>query len=501
VFERENPGFDAVVGNPPWNEVKVERTFFFIPHDPGLGSIRSSAQRDARVAALTSRFPYLQQEFEAAIAEADRLRDYFRSADGDYELQGRGDLDLYELFFERYGTLLRNRGGLGVVLPRSALYVDGAVALRRWAFRNMQVQTIDVLLNDRRWAFDMEPRYTVALVVALRADPGDEDQLVLTGPHRNREQFDQRQPVPVARAALARWTRPSGGRGEPSWEVPLLPSAPARDLWDRLMEFPRFDEGRAGEWRAFAATDFHVTNDRAYIRDHGDWEVWTGGTFEQFTPWSGDVAGYCDSSDGCERLQRKRQRSAVWRQEWPEAIHEPDTLAPRTFRIAFRGIARATDSQTVIACLLPPHCFLTNAAPYLVMPNASPVAQAYVLGVLNSLVFNWQARRLAEININFFVLYFLRMPDLSLADGRATRIAELAARLNAINDRYTSWSDRVGVAPSVMTDDQRLAQRAELEAEVAGAYGVAEDDLEVIFSDFTERALSSELRSAVRAML
>jgi hypothetical protein len=501
VFERENPGFDAVVGNPPWNEVTVERTGFFIQHDAGLGSVRTAAEREKRIERLLKRFPYLEEEYQRALAEAEQLRSFLRSPDAGYALQGRGDLDLYEAFLERYTTLLREGGGLGVVLPRSAFYVDGTVELRRWLFEHTSSHGIVFLLNDRRWAFDMEPRYTVALLVARRDPPSEGDTLQQSGPHRNQLEFEARTPITVQRAALARWTRSSGEAGAPTWEVPLLRADAERDLWDRLMELPRFDEGRRGDWRAFASREFDVTNDRAFIRRAGAWEVWTGGTFEQLLPWSGAIAGYCDPVDGCERLERKRQRSRVWRREWPEALRDPATLPPRTFRIAFRDVARATDSQTVIACVVPPQTFVTNKAPYLAFPEGGARGLAHLLGVLNSLPFNWQARRLVEISLNYFVLYFLRVPELPLADVRAQRIGELAARLNSVDDRYQPWAEAIGIECGPLSDVERLECRAELEAEAAKAYGLSADDLELVFSDFTDRALSPDLRAAIRARL
>ena len=45
VFHRKRPGFDVVVGNPPWNEITVEELRFYLLRDPGLRGIRSLADR------------------------------------------------------------------------------------------------------------------------------------------------------------------------------------------------------------------------------------------------------------------------------------------------------------------------------------------------------------------------------------------------------------------------------------------------------------------------
>ncbi len=500
VFARENPGFDAVVGNPPWNEITVERTGFFIQHDPGLGSVRQAEKREARIAALAERFPELERDYEEAVETTALLRSFFRSPSGDYELQGSGDLDLYELFCERYGALLRDGGGLGVVLPRSAFYIEGTVGFRHWLFRSASPRHIDTILNAGRWAFDMEPRYTIALTVSRRATPATDQVIALSGPHSNEAAFVERSPVPVAHGALRRWTRPHKARpSDPSsWEVPLLASPPARDLYDALMTLPRFDEGGAGDWRAFAATEFHVSNDRDYIRPQGDAEVWTGRTFEQFQPWFGDVAGYFDFDEGCERLERKRQGSDVWKRAWPEALGDPATLPARGYRVAFRDVTRASDTWTVRACTIPPQTFLTNKAPYLVLPEGGRPAGALLLGVMNSLVFNWMARRIVEISLNFFVLNMLRVPEIALDSTHAEAVITPAARLQAVHEDYREWAESLNVDCGPLSGEEADELRRGLEVAVFRAYGLGADELDVVLEDFTERAVTPEARAALR---
>lgn len=505
VFARENPGFDAVVGNPPWNEINVERTGFFVQHDPGLGAIRSPEQREKRIDALIERFPELESQYDAAVEENRRFQAFIHSPHGDYALQGSGNLDLYELFCERYGTLLRLGGGLGVVLPRSALYVAGTVGFRRWLFDTAPPRRVDVLLNSGRWAFDMEPRYTVALVTARVQPPSPDSLLNLSGPHPNRRAFEeQRVGVPVALGALGRWTRPTlGGRaGPPTWEVPLLPSLAARDLYDALMTLPRFDEGGSGDWRAHAFQgDFNVTTDRQYIRMGGDWDVWTGGTFEQYSPWFGDAAGSCDAQVGCERLERKRRRSGVWQRVWPEAIGDPARLPARTYRVAFRDVTNRTNARTVIACLVPPQTFLTNTAPYLILPDGGRPAEAYLLGVMNSLVFNWLARRMVELHVNFFVLNLLRVPDARLDSAPARAIIQPAARLQAVHKVYAPWGRELGISCGPLEEAEREALRLSVETAVLRAYGLEAQDLDVILEDFSERAVPVSQRRALREAL
>ena len=75
--------------------------------------------------------------------------------------------------------------------------------------------------------------------------------------------------------------------------------------------------------------------------------------------------------------------------------------------------------------------FLTNKAPYLAFVAGNPsVIRPRASGIMNSLPFDWQARRYIELNVNFFLLEGLCMPDLEDCDFNA--VSEAAARLSAV---------------------------------------------------------------------
>ena len=116
VFHRERPGFDVVVGNPPWNEITVEEPAFYALRDPGLRGMPNLAERRKRVDDLDKQHPGWREEFETLRDQLAILRHFF-SAAGGYQLQGGGDKDLYQLFCERYTHLVRQNGRMGVVLP------------------------------------------------------------------------------------------------------------------------------------------------------------------------------------------------------------------------------------------------------------------------------------------------------------------------------------------------------------------------------------------------
>ncbi|MGH2951385.1 MAG: Eco57I restriction-modification methylase domain-containing protein, partial [Solirubrobacterales bacterium] len=219
AFARENPGFDVVVGNPPWEEVNVDELTFYALHRPGLRAMPESPRREATEKLLRAR-PELAQ---LLAEERDRLaaqRAYLSPAGG--YTPGPGNADLYEFFCQRYRQLVRSGGSLGVVLPRSVFLAKGSEEFRRWLFDEAVPRRIDFLLNRRRWAFDTHPQYTVALLAAERRTPGEDDELEVAGVASSAREFAEQSAAPglaLRREALG-----------PGLEVPLLPDQAAADL-------------------------------------------------------------------------------------------------------------------------------------------------------------------------------------------------------------------------------------------------------------------------------
>ena len=501
VFHREQQGFDVVIGNPPWDEVTIEELAFYALRDPGLRSVSLDRDRRKRIAELDALHHDWREEFEALKQRLATVRRFF-SADGGYQLQGAGDTDLYQLFCERYTHLVRSDGRLGVVLPRSAFMTKGAERFRRWLFGQTTVSKVDYLLNSGQWAFSMEPRYTIALLAMQRLQPAGDSAFRATGPSASLTEFamaaqSEGVSIPVA---------PLGG----SVMVPLLPEQRHADLLAKLrsgvefaeLQSPEIEEVRRGASaasRPVPYAELHATQQKHLFRHppgRARLPVWKGESFDQYDPHGEGVAGYCDWDEVVGYLQGRRSRSPVFKRMFPAGIREdPATHPVHHSRIAFHDVTRATDSRTVKACLIPPRTPLTNKAPYLLFRGWSSLSQAAVLGVLNSLPFDWLARRYVELNLNFFILDMLSFPKWEETDWQ--RVGSLAARLSCVDERFFAFASEVGVEHRDLADDERTAMRVEIDALVAQGYGLTADELEFLFTDFTENAVSPEYRALV----
>jgi hypothetical protein len=164
VFLRERPGFDCIVGNPPWDKVRFEAQQFWVTRFPGLKSLGASEQ-DAAIDAFRQSYPEEAEREKQEIQRRSELQAVFASA---YRLQGRaGHQEYAKLFAERALALLRDGGALGYVLPRQCLVLGGWSAIRRELLSAARVSVFQAR-NKGGWLFeDVHQSYMVVLLARL----------------------------------------------------------------------------------------------------------------------------------------------------------------------------------------------------------------------------------------------------------------------------------------------------------------------------------------------
>ncbi|MFD7806036.1 Eco57I restriction-modification methylase domain-containing protein [Streptomyces cellulosae] len=108
-------GFDAVVGNPPWEHLELKEQEFFAAPDPDI-SEASGAHRKSLIEKLQSENPHLYQAYQEAKRAVDGTR-HFAGVSGLYPLCGRGRIKTDTIFAEQDRRLTAPRGRTGVIVP------------------------------------------------------------------------------------------------------------------------------------------------------------------------------------------------------------------------------------------------------------------------------------------------------------------------------------------------------------------------------------------------
>jgi hypothetical protein len=113
-------GFDCFVGNPPWEQVKLQEQEWFAPRDPAI-AMMPSAPRRAAIVALSEKNPKLWHQWRVAEVAYDRLAEFMRNS-GRYG-SSEHEPNTYLLFTELVADALRSNGRAGIIV-KSALGLD-----------------------------------------------------------------------------------------------------------------------------------------------------------------------------------------------------------------------------------------------------------------------------------------------------------------------------------------------------------------------------------------
>ncbi len=120
-------GFDCVLGNPPWERIKLQEKEFFAARDPEVANAPNVTARKVLIDALQETNPALYSAYKTELRKADGESTLLRNT-GKYPLSGRGDVNTYAVFAELKRTLLALPGRVGCIVP-SGIATDDTTKL------------------------------------------------------------------------------------------------------------------------------------------------------------------------------------------------------------------------------------------------------------------------------------------------------------------------------------------------------------------------------------
>ena len=320
VFYAEGSGFDAILGNPPWDIAKPNSKEFFSNTDPLYRSygkqeaLRKQAEYfaheevergwleyNADFRGQSNFMKYSANPFgdpESAEKSGDRFsigrgkanaekHAYWRQARArakgyadpahPYRHQGSADINLYKMFLERAYSLLREGGRLGLIVP-SGLYSDhGTRALRELFLDQCRWEWLFGFEN-REGIFDIHRSFKFNPVIV---EKGGRTEAIRTAFMRRRlEDWEEaaKHATPYSRGRVAQFSPKSKA---------ILEIQSKRDLEILEKIYANSvllgDDGPDG-WGIKYATEFHMTNDSKLFPPRPQWEA-KGYRPDEYSRW------------------------------------------------------------------------------------------------------------------------------------------------------------------------------------------------------------------------
>jgi len=529
-------GFDCVLGNPPWERIKLQEEEFFATRHRDVAEARNKAERAQRIQWLSegmlARHLYpdlaheahedeaekrLYHEFVTArrTAEAASVFAHVKGTDGGrYPLTGVGDVNTYALFAETIRQITAPYGRSGFIVP-SGLATDNST-------KNFFGDLISKKSLDSFFEFENEGFFPGAgqghmLRFALTTIVGSGQKIEATRylfQGKKLEYLHDLERVFTLSPEDIELVNPN------TLTCPIFQSRFDAELTKRiyrrtpvLIREARVDAPEHNSWGIRFMAMFHMSNDSHLFKNYQelkqegyslDGNVFTLG-WDIFAPlyeskmvqiYTHRYGDFRDSNHErahvLPRIPESRLEDAgycttpyYWISEKNVLEKTRDAGWKEKWFFAWRRITDARASaRTLVATVIP----WSAAGDSLFLPLMRPPERkqlfACFLANMGSIVLDYVARqKLGGLNLNYFT--FKQLPFLTpdqYSDADVDFITPRVLELTYVAHDLEPWAKSLGFdgRPFSFSTERRALLRAELDAYYAKLYGLGRDELRFI---------------------
>ncbi len=501
VFTPARAGFDALLGNPPWEIQKPNSKEFFSNTDPlyraygkqealakHLEYFRQWPQVESDWIAYNAGFKGMSNWAKyAGVPFGDRVTEDkdgkqrhdlnlggrgqnsfsisaqlhkkwklqrsrhagFADANHPFLHQGSADLNTYKMFLELTHSLLRQSGLMGMIVP-SGIYSDkGTTALRALFLEHCGWQWLFGFEN-REGIFDIHRSFKFCSLIVQKG--GETLAICASFMRRNVDDWEQ------AERHVLVYPRERVEEFSPFAKA-ILEISSEKDLRVLKKIYANGvllgDQSERG-WGIKYATEFHATNDSDLFPPRPRWEAkgfeqtvlgfWKAGdryalpvyNAKMFSIWD-----FCSSG-----WVRGKGRGAVW-----EDINYPKVLGPEylmdrdvflakaardgSTRLVFKAISTAVHQRTMIPSLIP-DVPTVNACPVLSVKVGQPIE--HLQFILASFVIDYTTKfKIGYLNLNYFIIAELSLIPPSKIASHAEVISHLVSSLSYPSELFACY--------------------------------------------------------------
>jgi len=524
--KRTNPGFDVILGNPPWDRIKLQENEFFALRDPRVAHAATASERKRLIKLLPLSNIGLYEEYQQASGDALRLARYVRAC-GNYPHLSGGDPNLYALFVERGISLLKKGGRMSLVVPSGIVADKGKARFFAHMAETGRVASVYDFENGHLGGTQFFPEVDKRFKFCVFTLQGGQDEsepihcaffLHHVDETKNEERTFELTPNDLARInpntktlPVFRARRDAGLTRRIYAHVPTLIK---RDTNGAII---------ANAWAIRFSTMFHMTNDShlfktsAELEDEGFYRVKESG---QPVFKKGDTR-YLRLYEG-KMVQMYDHRAANVVVN-PENVHRPAQPEPATaaqhadpnwtpepqfwvdevevgsrigaWAIGFKDITAPTNIRTMISSLIP-RSAVGNKFPLILQSDGKPLdakTACLLLASFNSIAFDFVLRqKIAGQTLNFFIVEQLPILPPETFDRKmgghplSEWISRQVLELTYASEDMRPFAEAMGYSgvPFGWNEERRRHLTARLDALFFHIYGIGREDAAYILNTF-----------------
>lgn len=498
-------GFDCVLGNPPWERIKLQEEEFFATRHSNIAEAKNKSERGIRIQWLSEGvlakrlFPQLDHPLHESEAEL-RLYSEFLSArrtaeaisvfshvkgseGGRFPLTGVGDVNTYALFAETIRQIMHEKGRAGFIVPTGIATDDSTKLFFAHITQSDQLVSLFDIENRDRLFPAVDSRMKFCLLTLGDSKHTDFVCFATQVNHLS----DSRRRFRLSPDEF-RLINPN------TLTCPVFRSRCDAELTKKIYStipvFINESNPKANSWDVSFMTMFHMSNDSNLFKNTLTIDcvpLYEAKMVHQFDHrWASYISK--DSCQDVSTIEKCDTKFVVDPRYWVETIKVDKSLNDKGWDkgwvMGWRDITNATNERTVIASILP-RTGVGNQMPLMLFSQPEDVRLfTAILANLNALVFDFVARhKTGGTHMNYFIYKQLPvLPPERYTNSDLMFIVPRVLELTYTADDLASWAEDLGYdgLPFVFNLDRRAIIRAELDALYARKYGLTRDELRYI---------------------
>ena len=506
-------GFDVVLGNPPWERVKLQEKEWFAARRPDIATTSNAANRRRMIDALRTEDPSLHDAFLEDRRTAEGESHLIRNT-GRYPLCGRGDVNTYAVFAETMRLVQSGIGYVGCIVPTGIATDDTTKLFIQDLMESKQLVSLYSFFEIRLLFPATDSRNPFCLLTIGGADrPAEQGAEFVFSALRPSDLEEESKRFRLSAQDIA-LLNPN------TKTCPVFRSKRDAEITKAIYRSVPVLINRVSAqedvWGARFLRMFDMTNDSNSFRTREQLEteglqlgrnIFSDLNREFLPLYEAKFLHHFDhrwaTSDGVEThgvsiTEKSDPEFSIMPRYWirREAVKDRLNRWHREWLLAYRLISRPSDEHTLISSVIP-FAGCGNSAPLiLVSDKRAPLISAFIANLSSHCLDYVTRQKLGGANLSFVTIE--QLPVLSpsiyseqrwwskpqpLSGWIESRVLELV---------YTSWDLETFArdlgfigCPFRWDQTRRFLLRCELDAAYFHLYDVARDDVNYIMESFT----------------
>ncbi len=518
--DRPKGGFDAVIGNPPWDQLEQPEVEWFALREEEIALAPTGARRKALIRERTQSGDELALAYQEVRRNTAAMRSLIRES-GAYPLLSGGRVNLYSLFVERAMNLIKPDGIVGLLTP-SGIYADKTAArFFKSVSTSGRVGGLFDFENRKIFFKDVHASFKFCALIFGGEERRFDQTKCAFFLHDTAAIQDGERCFPLAAADFAR-VNPNTGTA-PVFRT-RRDADITRGIYERhpvLVDRSKGEEEKAWPVRFMQGlfnmtSDSHLFRTSAQLEDTGYYPVqgnrWKKGGDLYLPLYQGRMIWHFDHRANSVRVNPESTHNPYLSEPVSENQHADPSFLPQAqywvptanvesalgesycWIIGFRDIARPTDVRTMIATALP-KIGCGHTLPVLVPAEGGfdPVRASCLLANLNSFALDYVARQKVQgTHLTWYTVEQLSViapADYDRTFGPTTArelVRDHVLRLTYTAHDMAPFARDLGYdgPPFIWNDEKRRHLRARLDALYFHLYGLSKEDAAYILDTF-----------------